>query len=67
MVHALISVLRRQRQTDLYEFKASLVHRITSNTQRNPVSRGREREREREAETETERDGDTQRIKTSNW
>ena len=35
------SALYRQRQTDLYEFKASLVYRVSSRTaraeQRNPI------------------------------
>jgi hypothetical protein len=39
---SLIPALRRQRQADLYEFKASLVYRVSSRTartsQRNPVS-----------------------------
>jgi hypothetical protein len=38
----LIPVLGRQRQTDLCEFKASLIYRLSSRiaraTQRNPVS-----------------------------
>jgi hypothetical protein len=38
----LISALRRQRQADLYEFKVSLVYKVSSRTakatQRNPVS-----------------------------
>ena len=40
----LIPALRRQRQADLWEFKASLVYRVSSRTaravtQRNPVSK----------------------------
>jgi hypothetical protein len=39
----LILALRRQRQVDLYEFKASLIYKVSSKparavTQRNPVS-----------------------------
>ena len=33
----LIPALRRQRQIDLCEFKASLVYRVSSRTERNPV------------------------------
>ena len=46
----LISVLRRQRQVDLIDFKASLVYRPSSrigskDTQTNPVSKRKERKK----------------------
>ena len=51
----LIPALGRQRQLDLSEFKASLVHRVSSRTvkatQRNPILKN-ERERERKKERE---------------
>ena len=45
----LISALRRQRQMDLREFKASLVYRVCSRTaratQRNPVSKHKNKQK----------------------
>jgi hypothetical protein len=50
----LIPALGRQRQTDLYEFKASLVFRVSSRTawamMRNSANGGRERRKEKRRE-----------------
>ena len=39
MVHPFISVLRRQRQVDLCEYKASLVYRVSFRTARAIIER----------------------------
>jgi hypothetical protein len=40
----LIPALRKQRQVDLCEFKTSLVHKASSKTQRNPVSKNKQQQ-----------------------
>jgi len=56
-VYALIPAFRRQRQADLCEFEASLVHRVSSRiaraTQRNPVLKNRNKTKQAQKATRT--------------
>ncbi|EGW05469.1 hypothetical protein I79_010035 [Cricetulus griseus] len=60
----LITALRRQRQVDLWEFKANLVYRsecqdrLSKTTQRNPVSKNQKRKKKEEAGGQVEEKGD---------
>ena len=58
----MVPALRRQKQADLCEFKASLIYKTESRTARAGYSEtlsGKNRERETETETERQRQRET--------
>ena len=54
MAHAFNPTLRRQKQADLYEFEANLVHKVSSRTaeaiQGNPVSKKNQKKKKKKVQ-----------------
>lgn len=63
----LMLALRRQRQTDLFVFRVSLVYIVGSKTQRNPDSKTKTKEEEEKKEEEEEEEEKKKKERNPSW